>query len=148
MYVGPGVITMGKSARFVCPGAAAPVGIPGTLPTMTMDEALVAFLKDYHTGESNSISSRELERIYGVRGTTIRQMVNRLRIKGVPICSCDVGYYYAETEEEVSRTIRQLRSRIAKIAEAERGLAQSIQNLPNQMVIQPIAGIHQSNSHN
>lgn len=146
MYVGPGVITMGKSARFVCPGAAAPVGIPGTLPTMTMDEALVAFLKDYHTGEANSISSRELERIYGVRGTTIRQMVNRLRTKGVPICSCDIGYYYAETEDEVSRTIRQLRSRIAKIAEAERGLTKSIQVLPNQMVISANPSSTQNNS--
>lgn len=137
---------MGKSARFVCPGAAAPVGIPGTLPTMTMDEALVAFLKDYHTGEANSISSRELERIYGVRGTTIRQMVNRLRTKGVPICSCDIGYYYAETEDEVSRTIRQLRSRIAKIAEAERGLTKSIQVLPNQMVISANPSSTQNNS--
>lgn len=111
-----------------------------------MDEALVAFLKDYHTGEANSISSRELERIYGVRGTTIRQMVNRLRTKGVPICSCDIGYYYAETEDEVSRTIRQLRSRIAKIAEAERGLTKSIQVLPNQMVISANPSSTQNNS--
>ena len=35
--------------------------------------------------------------------------------------------YYAETKEELDRTIRQLRSRISKIAEAERGLVKACQ---------------------
>lgn len=45
---------------------------------------------------------------------------------GIPICSFDGGYYYAATEEELRRTIRQLRSRIKKIAFAERGLSRTL----------------------
>ena len=44
-----------------------------------------------------------------------------------PICSSDSGYYYADTEEELQRTIRQLRSRIKKIAHAERGLTKALE---------------------
>ena len=40
--------------------------------------------------------------------------------------SFDGGYYYAATEEELRRTIRQLRSRIRKIAFAERGLSRTL----------------------
>jgi len=43
------------------------------------------------------------------------------------ICSFDAGYYYAETEEELQRTVRQLRSRIRKIAHAERGLTKALE---------------------
>ena len=49
-----------------------------------------------------------------------------LRGDGIPICSFDGGYYYAATEEELRRTIRQLRSRIKKIAFAERGLSRTL----------------------
>ena len=35
--------------------------------------------------------------------------------------------FYAETEEELQRTVRQLRSRIKKIAHAERGLAKALE---------------------
>ena len=51
---------------------------------------------------------------------------NALRGDGIPICSFDGGYYYAATEEELRRTIRQLRSRIKKIAFAERGLSRTL----------------------
>ncbi len=43
-----------------------------------------------------------------------------------PICSFEGGYYYADTEEELAHTIRQLRSRIKKIAHAERGLTKAL----------------------
>ena len=54
-------------------------------------------------------------------------MINSLRGDGIPICSSDSGYYYADTEEELRRTIRQLRSRIKKIAHAERGLTKALE---------------------
>ena len=49
-----------------------------------------------------------------------------LRGDGIPICSFEGGYYYAATAEELERTIRQLRSRIKKIAFAERGLSSAL----------------------
>ena len=84
-------------------------------------------LKEYHTGERNIISSRELETAFQIRGPELRTVINAERGKGFAICSTDKGYFYAETEEELQRTIRQLRSRIKKIAHAERGLIKAWQ---------------------
>lgn len=109
------------------PGPAKPSSGGGSAPVVTMDDMNEEFLQKYHTGEANSISSRQLEHIYGISGSTVREVVNRLRAHGVPICSYAFGYYYAETKEELDRTIRQLRSRISKIAEAERGLVKACQ---------------------
>ncbi|MEG1579530.1 MAG: hypothetical protein RR336_12275, partial [Oscillospiraceae bacterium] len=41
---------------------------------------------------------------------------------GEPICSDRSGYFYAVTEQEVNRSIRQLGNRIKSIAKAQRGL--------------------------
>lgn len=83
---------------------------------------ITAHLKEYHTGERNIVSSRELEVAFQIRGPELRTIINAERRKCFPICSTDKGYFYAETEEELQRTIRQLQSRIKKIAHAERGL--------------------------
>lgn len=84
-------------------------------------------LKEYHTGEQSIISSRELEFSFQIRGPELRNVINAQRGQGYPICSTDKGYFYAETEEELQRTIRQLRSRIKKIAHAERGLTKALE---------------------
>lgn len=92
---------------------------------MPLDDLFAEYLQAFHTGERNAISSRELETIFRIRGPDLRRCVNRLRCESIPICSFDYGYYYAETEEELSRTIRQLRSRRTKIARAEYGLCRA-----------------------
>ena len=94
---------------------------------MALDEAIAKHLENYHRGESRAVTSRELERVFDIRGPDLRRIINRLRGAGVPICSFDYGYYYAETEQELQRTIRQLRSRIKKIAHAERGLTKALE---------------------
>ena len=93
---------------------------------MILDEIVARHLWDYHQGESRAVSSRELERAFDIRGSDLRRIINRLRGDGIPICSFASGYYYAETEQELQRTIRQLRSRIKKIAHAERGLTKAM----------------------
>ena len=93
---------------------------------MAMDELIAEHLEKYHCGECRAVSSRELERVFDIRGPDLRRVINRLRGEGIPICSFDYGYYYAETEQELQRTIRQLRSRIKKIAYAERGLTKAL----------------------
>ena len=79
---------------------------------MDLDSSIAEYLKAYHTGEARAVTSRELETVFHIRGPCLRKAVNRLRGDGVPICSCDSGYYYAETVEELDHTIRQLFSRI------------------------------------
>ena len=94
---------------------------------MTPEKLIAEHLKDYHSGEQRVVSSRELESTFQIRGPDLRLIINRLRGEGIPICSSDSGYYYASTEEELQRTIRQLRSRIKKIAHAERGLTKALE---------------------
>lgn len=93
---------------------------------MALDESIAEYLKAYHCGKQAAVTSRELEGIFRIRGPDLRRIINRLRGNGVPICSFDSGYYYAATEEELWHTIRQLRSRIKKIAYAERGLTKAL----------------------
>ena len=89
-------------------------------------ERLAEYLEQYHMGALNAATSRELECAFRMRGSELRREINALRGDGIPICSFDGGYYYAATEEELRRTIRQLRSRIKKIAFAERGLPRTL----------------------
>ena len=93
---------------------------------MALDESIAEYLKACHCGEQAAVTSRELEGVFRIRGPDLRRAINRLRGDGVPICSFDSGYYYAATEEELRHTIRQLRSRIKKIAYAERGLTKAL----------------------
>lgn len=83
---------------------------------------LLIKLKRYHAGAINAVSSKELEAAFFVSGKKIRDAVNELRQDGEPICSDRNGYFYAITEMEVNRSIRQLSSRIRSIAKAQRGL--------------------------
>lgn len=41
----------------------------------------------------------------------LRILVHRLREDGIPICSNRSGYWYANTDEEITQTVRGLRSR-------------------------------------
>lgn len=93
---------------------------------MAINEALAEYLALYHKGEANVVTSRELECAFQMRGSVLRREINALRGDGIPICSFEGGYYYAATAEELERTIRQLRSRIKKIAFAERGLSSAL----------------------
>ena len=95
---------------------------------MAINDVLAEYLHRYHTGETNAVTSRELERAFQMRGAELRREVNALRGDGIPICSFENGYYYAATAEELQSTIRQLRSRIAKIAFAERGLSRALED--------------------
>ena len=73
---------------------------------MTTDNPIAKHLKEYHCGELRVVPSRELEAAFQIRGPDLRRTINCLRGDGIPICSSDSGYYYADTEEELRRTIR------------------------------------------
>lgn len=108
---------------------------------MTPEKLIAEHLKDYHSGEQRVVSSRELESTFQIRGPDLRRIINRLRGEGIPICSSDSGYYYASTEEELQRTIRQLRSRIKKIAHAERGLTKALEQFSDSgQITFPLSG--------
>ena len=109
---------------------------------MILDDRIAEYLKAFCMGEQAAVTSRTLETVFHIRGPDLRRSVNRLRGMGVPICSFDSGYYYAKTEEELQRTVCQLRSRIKKIAHAERGLTKALAKLTDtgQLSLLPEGG--------
>lgn len=67
-------------------------------------------------GRENAISCRELERLTGLDGRTVRLMIERERRKGVPILADNTtGYYLPATEHERAACVRSMRHRAAEI---------------------------------
>ena len=100
-------------------------------------ELLSEYLKRYHLGAENAVTSRELERTFSIRGIEVRHLVNSLRRDGVPIASNGQGYFYAATEQEVRATIAHMTRRISGIAAAMRGLYQSLDGFDTAQIRLP-----------
>ena len=67
---------------------------------MAINEALAKYLKHYHKGEANAVTSRELECSFQMRGSELRREINALRGDGIPICSFEGGYYPQPDQED------------------------------------------------
>lgn len=104
-----------------------------------MGNEFLKYLKDYHTGKEKAVSSAYLQNKLSISSRTIRKIVNQLRNDGVPICSDENGYYYAEDTDEVLNSIYQMTSRIREIARAKNGLVKSLKRFPDnsgQLILQ------------
>lgn len=88
---------------------------------------LLSFLRSNHTGSENPAPSVRLERVFGINGVAVRQIVNKLRCEGQPVCSNASGYFYAKSCEEIDNTVEQLLSRSRSINSAAQGLVLSRQ---------------------
>ena len=86
---------------------------------------ILSYLKSFHIGAENCVNSAVLERAFGVNGVELRNIVNKLRCDGQPVCSNVNGYFYAKNPDEISDTITQLLSRTKKIINAAQGLVLS-----------------------
>lgn len=73
-------------------------------------------------GQDSRITGRDLERLTNLDGVSIRREINRLRTAGNPIASDANGYYIATTEEELTATIKNLKSRSQAMNRAIEGL--------------------------
>ena len=62
------------------------------------------YMKNEHAGRENAIKSKALESIFRCKGKEIRHMVNELRCLGVPICSCNEGYFYSTNASDIRDT--------------------------------------------
>ena len=87
-----------------------------------MKDLLYEYLKKYHVGKDNAITSRDLQGVFQCCGVEIREMVNALRCEGKPICSDKSGYYVASNPSELSCTIKNLKGRCSAILSAIQGL--------------------------
>lgn len=89
-------------------------------------ERFIGYLKTYHLGAECAITSKILELLFDMKGKELRNLVNVLRLDGVPICSDGNGYFYAKDEQEIRTTIKHMRNRIAGITAAINGLQQCL----------------------
>ncbi|MDD3778449.1 MAG: hypothetical protein PHU76_01745 [Synergistaceae bacterium] len=103
-------------------------------------DTLVWYIKTFHSGEACAATSKELELMFGIRGAALRRTINHLRREGIPIASGDNGYYYAETELELRRTIAHMKHRIAGISAAIRGLEKSLEHFDTAQIRLPLDG--------
>ena len=117
------VFPVGESGPFFLRALSLSPGVqPRKGAKVPINKILAEYLDQYHKGEANAVTSRELEYAFGMRGSELRRAVNALRVERIPICSFEGGYYYAATSEEIRRTALQLQSRVNKIAAAARGM--------------------------
>ena len=86
------------------------------------------YMLNEHKGRKNAVTSREIEARFHCKGAEVRRMVNELRCGGVPICSCNKGYYYATNDQEVKETVAHLEGRIKKIRAAQDGMKRLLNN--------------------
>lgn len=106
-----------SEGSMVCPFCAI-----GIIPGVDKKSAIHIYLKEYHTGKENAIHSKELQRIFATDGRDIRRKVSSLRQDGVPICSDEDGYYYADNQQEINKTVCRLNSMVTGVSNARTGL--------------------------
>lgn len=92
---------------------------------MTPDHTQVRHMIRRRVGVSAAITGRELADAIGVnpRGSTVRDIIHDLRMRGEVICSNSRGYYAPADNDDVRDTLEILNHRIAKIAQARDALA-------------------------
>lgn len=74
-------------------------------------------------GRENAIPRRELEKLTGLDGRTVRLMIERERREGSPILADNAtGYYLPATEYERAACVRSMRHRAAEILAAARAI--------------------------
>ena len=86
------------------------------------EKAIHIYLKEKHIGKCNAVLSRVLEETFGIGGRDVRRAVGALRREGIPICSCEKGYFLPMEEKEIGRTIRRLGGLASSISDTKTGL--------------------------
>ncbi len=77
-------------------------------------------------GRENAIPRRELERLTGLDGRTVRLMIERERREGWPILADNAtGYYLPATEHEKAACVRSMRHRAGEIMKSAQAIEQS-----------------------
>lgn len=83
------------------------------------------YLKKYHKGEEHTICGKQLELVLGIQQSAIKRHVHHLRMSGVPICSSNAGYFYAETRQEITETIGRFNRHITAMMKTESRLLET-----------------------
>ena len=100
-----------------------------------LSHEFISWLKD-ESSPDNPRTSADVLRRFGIRDTQTRELVNWLRSKGDPIVSLigsdKRGYYWLDSWQSAQPTLAHLRSRIAGIDAAHRGLCRAFKRNEEQ----------------
>ena len=75
------------------------------------EKKLLSLLK---TGEENAQTGNELGVHFDADDSFIRTLTHSSKVKGIPVCSSNNGYYWGKDENEIRACGRRERARIAK----------------------------------
>ena len=84
--------------------------------------AVVNYIRVNSNDGRSTVRGHEIASALRINDVAIRKWINEARSIGIPICSCQNGYYYSEDPEHISDTINKLKNRIAKQQMAIDGL--------------------------
>ena len=85
-----------------------------------MNEVIKFIIK--YSNKDNLIDSNQLAKHFDIPRVEVRQLINKARSEGVPICSTRWGYYFSTNEEDIQKTIKSLNGRVHAINKAIAGM--------------------------
>lgn len=85
-------------------------------------EMICNYLKEEHTGKDKAVHSKELERLFHLNGRSVRRRIRALREDGYPICSDETGYYYAENQKDINRTVDRFNENVTGLSNTRTAL--------------------------
>lgn len=88
---------------------------------------VVKFLMDYSDRE-NVIDSVQLAKRFDIKRIDVRNIVNKARSEGVPICSSRHGYYFSIDPADIQKTVNSLSGRVRAMNKAINGISAYIGN--------------------
>lgn len=102
--------------------AAETVTIGQRAPDSTIYDTTAATGRQIHiseflqTGQQNAIPLRHLVQLTGMKSRALRRRIEAERRSGIPILSnCENGYFLPDSQAEVERFVRSMRSRAREI---------------------------------
>jgi len=107
-----------------------------------MDEkgySLLVYLAKDCRGKGRAVRGKHLATIFNLNGTAeVRKLVNSLRAQGYPVGSCNTGYYFMSSSQEVEETLAGLWGRIDAMMLAVNGLEQARAKMLNNLKIKEV----------
>ena len=58
-----------------------------------IDSIFLFYMQQAARGKENAVTQKELSALFSIKGPEVREVVNRLRSEGYPICSGNRGYF-------------------------------------------------------
>lgn len=84
-------------------------------------DRVINYIKN-HGSVDAPVTNAEICQSLKLSQQSVRRHINEARSKGVPICSCNDGYFYSEDKFEILRAIQSLMHRTMSVEKAVNGM--------------------------